>query len=111
MTLIRHPNHFVEIYPQITGPSGSIRYSILRVNLLENENQKNFEKSIECLGTQYVHHNTIEMHICMRRKQSNWCTHCGCEIPKQVYAQYTFSPIGQLLGQNGWANSFWLLTL
>ncbi len=28
---------------------------------------------------------TIEMHICTRRKQFDWCTHCGQEIPKQVW--------------------------
>ncbi len=37
---------------------------------------------IECC----VHHRIIEMHICMRRKQSKWCTHWVQEIPKQVYA-------------------------
>ncbi len=48
---------------------------------------------IECHGTQCVHHRTIKMHICMRRKQLDWCTHCGQEIPKQVYALSWCKPV------------------
>ncbi len=40
-----------------------------------------------------VHHNTIEMHICMRRKQLDWCSHCGQEILKQVFALSWCKPV------------------
>ncbi len=48
---------------------------------------------IECHGTQCVHLKTIEMHICMRRKQFDWCMHCGQEIPTQVYALSWCKPV------------------
>ncbi len=36
-----------------------------------------FGVRIECLGTQCVHYKTIEMHICMRTKQSSGvCIEC-----------------------------------
>ncbi len=44
-------------------------------------------------NTQCVHHKTIEMHICMRTKQSKWCTHCEQEIPKQVYTLSCCKPV------------------
>ena len=25
---------------------------------------------------------TIDMHVCMRKKQLEWCTHCRQEVPK-----------------------------
>ena len=34
---------------------------------------------------QCIHFNTIQMHICMRRKQLDRYMHCGQEIAKQVY--------------------------
>ena len=33
------------------------------------------------------------MHICMRRKQLDWCTHCVQEIPKQVYTLSCCKPV------------------
>ncbi len=38
-------------------------------------------------------HRTIEMHICMRTKQSKWCAHWVQEIPKQVYALSWCKPV------------------
>ena len=35
-----------------------------------------------------VHHKTIEMHTCMRMKESKCCTHWVQEISKQVYALF-----------------------
>ena len=54
------------------------------------------ERVYTCLGIsclQCVHDNTIEMHICMRMKQLDWCTHRGQEIPKQVYALSWCKPV------------------
>ncbi len=48
---------------------------------------------VPCHGTQCVHHRTIGMHICMRRKQSKWCTHWVQEISKQVYALSWCKPV------------------
>ena len=41
------------------------------------------------------------MHICMRTKQSKWCTHWVQEIPKQVYALFWCKPVLYLT----WTNS------
>ena len=48
---------------------------------------------IEFLDPQCIHYKTIEMHICMKMKQLDWCIHCGQEIPKQVYALSWCKPV------------------
>ena len=68
--------------------------------------------SVMALDTQCVHHKTIEMHTRLRRKQLDWCTHCGQEIPKQVYA-LSWWHVSQCIGDLCFAiflRDLWLLT-
>ena len=59
---------------------------------------------------------TIEMHVCMRRKQLEWCTHCGQEVPKQVYALFWCKPVEHVnlvhhIGQGqSWFNTVYQLS-
>ncbi len=41
---------------------------------------------------QCICHNTIEMHVCMKRPQLDWCMHCGQEIRIQMYGCTPFKP-------------------
>ncbi len=42
---------------------------------------------------QDLHQNTIEMHICMRRKHLEWCTRCKQEVSKKMYTLLWCKPV------------------
>ncbi len=76
---------------QLFSPHAYMHFSCFVVYALSARALNAYTKDLWC--THWLHHKTMEMQICMGRKELDRCTHCGKEIPKQVYTLSWCKPV------------------